>query len=161
MGRAFESDVHQIGYDDIIIMMPEGNFVKVVGYGKFKECLSAIPGTKETTCLSWISTLIKTGMENMQSDTKLITEILEIRSVSLVWNVIHYDMRSLNRYLRFIDTRTLSHKPSKHKGILATRKGNEDAVVVFQKIKVHTSLIKPFKYQSLAICHKPKVLNEK
>ena len=66
----------------------------------------------------------------MQSDTKLITEVLEIRAVGLVWDIIHNDMRSLNRYLRFIDTGTLCHESGKHKGVLAARKGNEDAVIV-------------------------------
>ena len=45
VGRAFKGDIHQIGYDDIIIMMPKGYLIKTVGYGKLKERLSAIPST--------------------------------------------------------------------------------------------------------------------
>jgi hypothetical protein len=66
----------------------------------------------------------------MQSDTKLITKVLEIRAVGLVWDIIHNDMGSLNRYLRFIDTRTLSHQSGKHERVLASGKGNKDAVTI-------------------------------
>jgi hypothetical protein len=69
-------------------------------------------------------------MKDMQSDTEFIAEVLEIRAVGLVWYVIHYNMRSLNRYLRFIDARTLSHQSGKHERVLATRKGNKDAVTI-------------------------------
>ena len=82
----------------------------------------------------------------MQSDTKLITEVLEIRAVGLVWNIIHNDMCSLNRYLRFIDTRTLSHKSGKHERVLSSRKGYEDTVIIFQKVEINTSLIERFSY---------------
>ena len=45
MGRAFKGDIHQIGDDDIIIMMPKGYLVKAISHSKLKECLSAIPCT--------------------------------------------------------------------------------------------------------------------
>jgi hypothetical protein len=66
----------------------------------------------------------------MQSDTKFITEILEIRAVGLVWDIIHNDVGSLNRYLRFIDTSTLSHQSGKHERVLASGKRNKDAVTI-------------------------------
>jgi hypothetical protein len=111
-------------------MMPKGNLVKSVSHGKLEERLSTVPCTKETACLSWIGTLIKTRVKYMQLNAKLITEVLEIRAVGLVWDIIHNDMCSLNRYLRFIDTRTLSHQSGKHERVLASRKRNKDAVTI-------------------------------
>jgi hypothetical protein len=81
-------------------------------------------------------------MKDMQSDTEFIAEVLEIRAGGLVWYVIHDNMCSLNRYLRFIDARTLSHKSGKHERVLATRKGNKDVVAIFKEMVSDTSLIK-------------------
>ena len=111
--RTLEGDVHQQGNEDIIHVMSQGYLVKTIIYSKLEERLTSVPGTEEATGLSWISGFIERTMKDMELDAILSTEILQIRTVCLVRNVIHDDMSGLHFDMRFIDTGTLSQQTDK------------------------------------------------
>ena len=111
--RTLEGDIHQQGNEDIIHVMAQGYLVKTIIYSKLEERLAAVPGTKEATGLTGIGGFIKRTMKDMKLDAILCTEILQIRAVGLVRNVIHDDMSHLHFDMRFIDTGTLSQQTDK------------------------------------------------
>ena len=80
-------------------------------------------------------------MKDMELDAILGTEILQIRAVGFVRNVIHDDMRRLHLDMRLIDTGTLSQETHQFQRILSTAQGNENPVPILQKMIVDTSFI--------------------
>ena len=139
--RTLEGDVHQQGNKDIIHMMAQGYLVKTIIYRKLEERLAAVPGTEEATGLTGIGGFIKRTMKNMELDAILCTEILQIRAVGLVRDVIHNDMRRLYLDMRLIDAGTLSQEAHQFQRILSTAQGNENPVPILQKMIVNTSFI--------------------
>ena len=111
--RTFKGDVHQQRNEDIIHVMPQGYLVKSITHSKLKECLSPVPGTEEATGLTGISGFIERTVKDMELDAILCTEILQIRTIGLVRNVIHDDMSRLHFDMRFKDTGTLSQQTDK------------------------------------------------
>ena len=139
--RTLEGDIHQQGNEDIIHMMAQGYLVKTIIYRKLEERLAAVPGTKEATGLTGIGGFIKRTMKDMKLDAILCTEILQIRTVGLVRNVIHDDMSRLHFDMRLIDAGTLSQQTDKFQRILASTQGNKNTVPILQKMIVNTSFI--------------------
>ena len=139
--RTLEGDVHQQGNEDIIHVMAQDYLVKTIIYSKLEERLAAIPGTEETTGLSGIGGFIERTVQDMEPDAILCTEILQIRTVGLVRNVIHDDMSCFHFYMRFEDTGTLSQQPNQFQGILTATQSNENAITIFQKMIIHTALV--------------------
>ena len=111
--RTLEGDIHQQGNEDIIHVMSQSYLIEPVAYRKLEERLTSVPGTEEATGLTGIGGFIKRTMKDMELDAILCTEILQIRTVGLVRNVIHDDMRRLHLDMRFIDTGTLSQQTDK------------------------------------------------
>ena len=111
--RTLKGDVHQQGNEDIIHVMSQSYLIEPVAYRKLEERLTSVPGTEEATGLSGIGGFIKRTMKDMELDAILCTEILQIRAVGLVRNVIHDDMSHLHFDMRFIDTGTLSQQTDK------------------------------------------------
>ena len=111
--RTLEGDIHQQGNEDIIHVMAQGYLIESMAYSKLEERLAAVPGTEEATGLSGNGGFIKRTMKDMELDAILCTEILQIRAVGLVRNVIHDDMSRLHFDMRFIDTGTLSQQTDK------------------------------------------------
>ena len=139
--RTLKGDIHQQGNEDIIHMMAQGYLVKTIIYRKLEERLTSVPGTEEATGLTGIGGFIKRTMKDMELDAILCTEILQIRAVGLVRNVIHDDMSRLHFDMRFIDTGTLSQQTDQFQGILSTTQGYKNMVTIFQKPVIDTSLI--------------------
>ena len=139
--RTLEGDIHQQGNEDIIHVMAQGYLVKTIIYRKLKERLAAIPGTEEATGFAGIDGFIERTVQDMEPDAILSTEILKIRAVGLVRNVIHDDMSCFHFYMRFEDTGTLSQQPNQLKGILTATQSNENAITIFQKMIIHTALV--------------------
>ncbi len=108
--RTLEGDIHQQGNEDIIHVMAQGYLVKTIIYSKLEERLAAVPGTEETTGLAGIGGFIERTMQDMKPDAILCTKCLQIRTVGLVRNVIHDDMRRLYLDMRLIDAGTLSQE---------------------------------------------------
>jgi hypothetical protein len=108
--RTLKGDIHQQGNEDIIHMMTQGYLVKTLAYRKFEESFASIPGTEKATGLTGIGRFIKRTMQDMEADAIFCTEILQIRAVGLVRNVIHDDMSRLYFDMRFKDTGTLSQQ---------------------------------------------------
>ena len=111
--RTLEGDIHQQGNEDIIHVMAQGYLIEPMAYRKLEERLAPVPGTEEATGLSGIGGFIERTMKDMELDAILCTEILQIRTVGLVRNVIHDDMSRLHFDMRFIDTGTLSQQTDK------------------------------------------------
>ena len=111
--RTLEGDIHQQGNEDIIHVMAQGYLVKTIIYSKLEERLATVPRTEKTTGLAGIGGFIERTMQDMEFDAILCTEILQIRTVGLVRNVIHDDMSRLHFDMRFIDTGTLSQQTDK------------------------------------------------
>ena len=111
--RTLKGDVHQQGNEDIIHVMSQSYLIEPVAYRKLEERLTSVPGTEEATGLTGIGGFIKRTMKDMELDAILCTEILQIRAVGLVRNVIHDDMSRLHFDMRLIDTGTLSQQTDK------------------------------------------------
>ena len=139
--RTLEGDIHQQGNEDIIHVMTQGYLIKTIIYSKLEERLAAVPGTEETTGLTGIGGFIERTVQYMEPDTILCTEILQIRTVCLVRNAIHDDMRRLHLDMRFEDTGTLSQQPNQFQGILTATQSNENAITIFQEMIIHTALV--------------------
>ena len=139
--RTLEGDIHQQGNEDIIHVMAQGYLVKTIIYSKLEERLAAVPGTEETTGLAGIGGFIKRTVQDMEPDAILSTEILQIRTVGLVRNVIHDDMRRLHLDMRLIDAGTLSQEAHQFQRILSAALGNENPVTILQKVIIHASFI--------------------
>ena len=139
--RTLEGDVHQQGNEDIIHVMSQSYLIEPVAYSKLEERLAAVPGTEEATGLTGIGRFIKRTMKDMELDAILGTEILQIRTVGLVKNVIHNDMSRLHFDMRFIDTGTLSQQTNQFQRILSTTQGYKNMVTILQKVIIHTSFI--------------------
>ena len=122
-------------------MMTQGNLIETIIYRKLEERLAAVPGTKETTGLAGIGGFIERTVQDMEPDAILCTEILQIRTVGLLRNVIHDDMSCFHFYMRFEDTGTLSQQTDKFQGILTATQSNENAITIFQKMIIHTALV--------------------
>lgn len=139
--RTLEGDIHQQGDEDIIHVMAQGYLVKTIIYRKLEERLASVPGTEEATGLAGIGGFIERTVQDMEPDAILSTEILKIRAVSLVRNIIHDDMSCFHFYMRFEDTGTLSQQPNQFQGILTATQSNENAITIFQKMIIHTALV--------------------
>ena len=139
--RTLKGDVHEQGNEDIIHVMAQGYLVKTIIYSKLEKRLTSVPGTEEATGLSGIGGFIERTMKDMELDAILCTEILQIRAVGFVRNVIHDDMSRLHFDMRFIDTGTLSQEAHQFQRILSTAQGNENPVPILQKMIVNTSFI--------------------
>ena len=111
--RTLKGDVHQQGNEDIIHVMSQSYLIEPVAYRKLEERLATVPGTEEATGLSGIGGFIERTMKDMELDAILCTEILQIRAVGFVRNVIHDDMSRLHFDMRLIDTGTLSQQTDK------------------------------------------------
>lgn len=111
--RTLEGDVHQQGNEDIIHVMSQSYLIEPVAYRKFEESFASIPGTEKATGLTGIGRFIKRTMQDMEADAIFCTEILQIRTIGLVRNVIHDDMSRLHFDMRFKDTGTLSQQTDK------------------------------------------------
>ena len=122
-------------------MMTEGYLVKTLAYRKFEESFASIPGTEKATGLSGIGGFIERTMKDMELDAILCTEILQIRAVGLVRNIIHDDMSRLYLDMRLLDAGTLSQQTDQFQGILSTTQGYKNMVTIFQKPVIDTSLI--------------------
>ena len=122
-------------------MMAQGYLVKTIIYSKLEERLTAVPGTEETTGLAGIGGFIERTMQDMEFDAILCTKCLQIRTVGLVRDVIHNDMRRLYLDMRLIDASTLSQQTDQFQGILSTTQGYKNMVTIFQKPVIDTSFI--------------------
>ena len=83
-------------------------------------------------------------MQDVKFDAILFTEMLNIRTVSLIRNIIHDDMRCLHLDMWLIDTGTLSQQADQFQRILSTTQSNQNAITIFQKMIIHTTFIKLF-----------------
>ena len=101
--RPLIDNVHEPRSEDVILMMAEGYLVETSLDGKGEKSLAAMPRTQETTSLARISTLVKTGMENVKRQSSIATKPLKILCVCLIRNIVHDNMRSLNTYRRTED----------------------------------------------------------
>ena len=140
-GRTLEGDIHQESYEDIIHVMAQGYLIETIIHCKLEKGLAAVPGTEETTGLAGIGGFIERTMQDMKFDAILCTKCLQIRTVGLVRDVIHNDMRRLYLNMRLIDAGTLSQEAQQFQRILSAAQGNENPVTILQKVIIHASFI--------------------
>ena len=123
--------------------MAQGYLVKTIIYSKLEERLAAVPGTKETTGLAGIGGFIKGTVKDMEPDAILCTEILQIRTIGLVGNVVHDDMCRLYLDMRLVDAGTLRQHSHQLQRILAATERYQYPVAILQKAIIYTSFVKP------------------
>ena len=133
MERTFVEEIHEHGGKEVVLMMPQGNLVETVLYGKVEHGLTAIACTKETAGLALVCAFVKGGVENVQGDAKSIAKVLHVGNVRLVGHIVHNHMHGLYLYGWFEDTGTLCHQPGHDKGVLASGEGEEYPVAVGEK----------------------------
>ena len=56
---AFEGDIHQIGDDEVVVMMPEGYLIEAFFLRKKEEGFAPVPCTEEASRLSLVGALIE------------------------------------------------------------------------------------------------------
>ena len=56
---AFEGDIHQIGDDKVVVMMPEGYLIEAFFLRKKEEGFAPVPCTEEASRLSLVGALIE------------------------------------------------------------------------------------------------------
>lgn len=131
--RTFVEEVHEHGGKEVVLMMPQGNLVETVLYGKVEHSLTAIACTEEAAGLALVSAFIKRGVEDVQGDAKTVAELLHVGNVRLVGHIVHNHMHGLYPYGWFEDTGTLCHQLGHDKGVLASGEGEEYPVAVGEK----------------------------
>lgn len=82
--------------DDVVLMMAEGNFVAAQGLCLLKDGLAAIPGAKETRNLAFVCAGVEIGLNDMQRDAAQLTELFQIARGSVIVDVAHPDVESLD-----------------------------------------------------------------
>lgn len=68
----------------------------------------------------------------MQFNANILTEPAEVTAVSLVWDIIHENMRRLHTDVRFVDSLLSGEQPHQFEGVLSTRKSYENPVPILQ-----------------------------
>ena len=98
MEGAFVEEVHEHGGKEIVLVMPQGNLVEAVLYGKVEHGLTAIAGTKEAAGTAHVGAFFKLGVEDVQGDAKTVTELLHVGNIRLVGHIVHNHMHGLYLY---------------------------------------------------------------
>ena len=141
-GRTLEGDIHQESYEDIIHVMAQGYLIETITHRKLEKSLPAVPRTEKATGLAGIGGFIKGTVKDMEPDAILCTEILQIRTIGLVGNVIHDDMCRLYLDMRLVDAGTLRQHSHQLKRILSATERYQYSVAILQKAIIYTSLVK-------------------
>ena len=138
---AFVEEVHEHGGKEIVLVMPQGNLVETLLYGKAEHGLTAIAGTEEAACAALVGALVEGGVKYVQGYAKGVAELLHVKDVRLIGHIVHNHMHGLHMYRRLEDTRTGSHQLSHDQRVLATGKGKEYPVAIGKKAVIGTGLV--------------------
>ena len=147
---AFVEEVHEHGGKEIVLMMPQGNLVETMLYGKVEHGLATIAGTEEATCAALVGALVERGVKYVQGHAKGIAERLHVQDVRLIGHIIHNHMHGLHVYRWFEDAGTSSHQLRHDQGVLATGKGKEYPVAIGKKTIFGTGFVEEFPN---LVCH--------
>lgn len=140
--RALISHIHQQGNEKIILMMPQRHLVEPPLHSEVKQSPPPIPRTEETTRLAPVPTLVKTRMNDMQSNTTVPAKPLEILHVGLIRDIVHHDISRLHPNRRFENPRPRPKQSHQSQRVLPTRKPHKNPVTIFYQSETNTGLIK-------------------
>ena len=89
---SLKNEIEEQGLDDVVFVMPEGNFVAAELLRHLKKCFATIPGAEKTMGFARVFGIIKTGGMVDERYFVVFAKRFEIGSIGLVRNVFDGNM---------------------------------------------------------------------